>query len=152
MILVSYCRQYLTFLWYQTGSPIQEYPKIVIKWRSIICKHNARCLHVSRLKASAVSYSFWKTYTLNKMHQLKPGKGAGIWWVMEPQSFSFSFFLNTMILDLYYKPLRTRNLQKLDIFHSKLVSSIISHKHTSLLWNPYNRKPYCFFYSTGPLS
>jgi hypothetical protein len=83
------------------------------------------------------------------MNQLKPGKGAGIWWSFS--FYSFLFILNTMILGLYYKPLRTRNLQKFDIFHSKLVSSIISHKHaslykhTSLLWNPYNMKPSCFF-------
>jgi hypothetical protein len=51
------------------------------QWRSIIYKHNARWLKVSWLKANKV-YSFRKTYNV-KTHQLKPGKGAGIWWVME---------------------------------------------------------------------
>ncbi len=55
------------------------------EWRSIICKHNARWLHISRLKASAVYYSFWKTFNVNKTRLLKLGKGAGIWWVVEPQ-------------------------------------------------------------------
>ncbi len=41
------------------------------KWRS---KHNARWLHVSQLKASAIYYSYWKMYNVNKMHLLKPGK------------------------------------------------------------------------------
>jgi hypothetical protein len=48
------------------------------KKRSITCKHNARWLHVSQLKASVV-YSFQKIYNVNKTCQLKPGKGAGIW-------------------------------------------------------------------------
>ncbi len=53
------------------------------KWRSITCKHNARWLQVSRLKASAVYY-FQKIFNLSKRCRLKPEKGAGIWWVMEP--------------------------------------------------------------------
>ncbi len=53
-------------------------------WRSIICKHNARWLHVSQLKAGVVNYSIWKTCIVNKTCQLKPGKGAGIWWTMKP--------------------------------------------------------------------
>ncbi len=37
----------------------------------------------ARIPVSAV-YSFQKIYNLNKTCQLKPGKGAGICWVMEP--------------------------------------------------------------------
>ncbi len=53
-------------------------------WRSIIYKHNARWLHVYRLKASAVYCSFWKALNVNKTHPLKLAIGGGIWWVMQP--------------------------------------------------------------------
>jgi hypothetical protein len=45
---------------------------------SMIHKHNARWLHISRLKAGAVYSSFQKTFNLNKTCQLKPGKGTGM--------------------------------------------------------------------------
>ncbi len=45
---------------------------------------------------------------------------------------------------LYYKTLQTCILHKLDRFRSSLTSSIVSHKHTSLLRNPYITEPYCF--------
>ncbi len=47
------------------------------KWRSIICKHNARWHHVSRLKASVFCPS-WKKTNIDKTHQLKPGIGTAI--------------------------------------------------------------------------
>jgi hypothetical protein len=53
------------------------------QWRSIICKHNARWQHVSRLKASAFCPS-WKKTNINKTHQLIPGIGTAILGVMEP--------------------------------------------------------------------
>jgi hypothetical protein len=53
-------------------------------WRGIICKYNARWLHISQLTVSAVCYYFWKTNNVNKTHQLKTRKGAGLWRVMEP--------------------------------------------------------------------
>jgi hypothetical protein len=43
----------------------------------IICKHNARWLHASQLKASPI-LSLQKTYNENKNDELKPGKGDGI--------------------------------------------------------------------------
>jgi len=46
-------------------------------WGSDICKHIARWMDISQLKASAVN-SFRKTYDINKTCQLKPGKGDGI--------------------------------------------------------------------------
>ncbi len=49
-----------------------------VQWGSMICKHSARWLHLSRLKSNAV-YSFRKTYNVNKTRQVKPGKGARIW-------------------------------------------------------------------------
>ncbi len=75
------------------------------EWRSFIFKHNVRWLHISRLKASALYYSFWKTYYVNKMHRLRPGKGAGIWWVMEPHWLCTQLlksWLKTIYIFLYF--------------------------------------------------
>ena len=46
-------------------------------WRIIIFKQNARWLHASRLKVSAVYYSSL-THNINKTRQLKCWMGAGI--------------------------------------------------------------------------
>jgi hypothetical protein len=53
------------------------------QWRSIICKHNARWHHVSRLKASDL-FITEKTTNVNKTHQLIPGIGIAILGVTEP--------------------------------------------------------------------
>ncbi len=54
----------------------------------MLCIHNARWRHLSELKASEV-YSFQNIYNVNKTGQLKPGKGATIWCVMEPDCSLF---------------------------------------------------------------
>jgi hypothetical protein len=41
-------------------------------------KHNAKWLHVSQFKASALVI-LKIVFNVNKTCQLKPGKGAGIW-------------------------------------------------------------------------
>jgi hypothetical protein len=46
-----------------------------IQLRSIISKHNAIWLNVLKTNTA---YSFQKSRNVNKTHQLKPGKGAGI--------------------------------------------------------------------------
>jgi hypothetical protein len=56
-------------------------------------------LIVSYLKASAVNYSFRKQYSVNKTLLLKPGKGAAIWWVMEPHS-TVVLYKNSLLVAL----------------------------------------------------
>ncbi len=53
-------------------------------WGGIICKHNARWHHVSRLKASAFC-SLRKKTVVSKIYQLIAGISADILGVMEPR-------------------------------------------------------------------
>ncbi len=62
-----------------TGADLKIQEIFYVKqWGSSTCKHNARWLHVSRLKASTV-YFFQKIGTVNRTCQLKPEKVTDTW-------------------------------------------------------------------------
>jgi hypothetical protein len=92
------------------------------QWRIIICKHDARWLYLSWLKASAAYYSHWKPQNVNKTHQLKPDKGAVFYWVMEPHLFEYEtnclfvsgghFIHNFMPTWLYFLQELVQNLER----------------------------------------
>ncbi len=87
------------------------------QWRSIVCNHSARWLHVSRLKASVV-YSFRKTCNETKHVSSNPGKVlvSGEWWSLIGQTAFGLFFIKWHLVKQHFIKEYLENALKLLLY------------------------------------